>query len=136
MPFLLDRFEIFPILHLFVIDKKRRILYCPSKNSMNWCNRENDGVWCYDKKNLPWFGLIFIQLVVCFLSPRQGSGIENIIRFLWKCFLYVVQEIRLLFSQFPNKQNISQWIVNFYSRAPFFFLFSCNLIGWRYIQQY
>ena len=24
-----------------------------------------------------WFDMIYIQLVVCFLSPRQGSGIEN-----------------------------------------------------------
>jgi hypothetical protein len=24
-----------------------------------------------------WFDMIFIQLVVCFLSPRQGSGIDN-----------------------------------------------------------
>ena len=30
-----------------VIDKKHRYEYCPSKNSMNWRNRENDGVYIF-----------------------------------------------------------------------------------------
>ena len=40
-------------------------------------NVKKSGVVIYDKKNLLWFGVgyNFIQVVVCFLSPREGSVI-------------------------------------------------------------
>ena len=62
--------------------------------------------------------------------------------FYKKYILYDVQEIKKLFSQFPNKQSISQRIVltiphlNYFTYSLGPFLFSFNLIGWRYIQRY